>query len=64
MLSANDKARLRQCLQAEESKIVTIVLADTQQVAGEIEHAGINGITLTDGRRYDYADIREINGID
>ncbi|MET3288671.1 hypothetical protein EDM56_02940 [Brevibacillus fluminis] len=64
MLSANDKAKLRQSLQAEESKIVTIVLSDEDQVAGEIEHAGINGITLTDGRRYNYADIREINGFD
>lgn len=64
MITANDKARLRQSLQAEESKIVNIVLSDENQVAGVIEHATSNGITLTDGRYYDYTQIREINGIE
>ncbi|MGE5704418.1 MAG: hypothetical protein ACM32O_17975 [Clostridia bacterium] len=64
MITAHEKARLRQSMQAEESKIVNIVLHDEQQVAGEIERATHNGITLTGGRHYRYEDIKEINGFE
>lgn len=64
MISAKDRANLRQHMKRDESKIVNIVLTNEQQVAGEIEHASMSGITLTDGREYRYEDIREINGFD
>ncbi|WP_019119239.1 hypothetical protein [Brevibacillus massiliensis] len=63
MISAKQRELVQKQLHRDESKIVNIVLTNEQQVAGEIEHANHQGIVMRDGRRYDYADIREINGV-
>ena len=63
MISASQRAQLRNQMQREESKIVNLVLQDEMQVAGEIDQVCANGITMTDGRRYSYIDIKEINGL-
>ncbi|WP_232700059.1 hypothetical protein [Brevibacillus daliensis] len=61
MISNESIVQLREHIQREGSKIVTVVLAD-RQIAGEIEEVTANGIVMTDGRTYNYEDIKEING--
>lgn len=63
MISAQQRAQLTKQMQREESKIVNIVLHNEQQVAGEVDQVCMKGISLTDGRFYEYEDIREINGL-
>ena len=55
--------KMKQQMNREVSKLVTIVLADSQQVAGEISEATDEEIRLSDGRSYRYENIREINGL-
>jgi hypothetical protein len=63
MISAKQRALVQKQMQRDDSKIVTIVLKNEQQVAGEIDRATSEGIYLVDGRLYAYEDIREINGL-
>lgn len=63
MISAKQRELVQRQMQRDESKIVNIVLHDAQMVAGEIEKATHEGIYLSDGRYYDYAEIKEINGL-
>lgn len=63
MISAKERQRIQGRMQRDESKIVQIVLGDAQQVAGEIEKATHEGIYMVDGRYYEYANIKEINGV-
>ncbi|MGD8191160.1 hypothetical protein ACQCN2_14370 [Brevibacillus ginsengisoli] len=63
MISAKQREIINKQMKLEESKIVNIVLKDDTQVAGEIDQATSQGIHLTDGRRYDYEQIQEINGL-
>lgn len=63
MISAKQRELVQRQMQRDESKIVNIVLHDTQMVAGEIEKATHEGIFMADGRYYNYADIKEINGL-
>ncbi|MGN7470462.1 hypothetical protein [Brevibacillus sp. SAFN-007a] len=62
MISAKERERLQNQMKRDESKIVNIVLHNTQQVAGEIEKATHQGIYLVDGHYYGYEEIQEING--
>lgn len=63
MISGRQLNRILNQLNREESKIVNIVLKGDVQVAGEIAEANSQGIVMSDGRRYLYRDIREINGL-
>ena len=63
MISQQDIMKMKQQMNREVSKLVTIVLADSQQVAGEISVATDEEIRLSDGRSYRYENIREINGL-
>ncbi|WP_068794229.1 hypothetical protein [Brevibacillus laterosporus] len=63
MISQQDIMKMKQQMNREVSKLVTIVLADSQQVAGEISEATDEEIRLSDGRNYRYENIREINGL-
>ncbi|GIO06013.1 hypothetical protein [Brevibacillus reuszeri] len=63
MISAKDRERIQSQMKRDESRIVNIVLNDTQQVAGEIDKATHQGIYMVDGRYYGYEDIKEINGL-
>lgn len=63
MISAKDRERILSQMKRDESRIVNIVLNDTQQVAGEIDKATHQGIFMVDGRYYGYEDIKEINGL-
>lgn len=63
MISAKQRNLVQNQMQRDESKIVNIVLSDARQVAGEIDRATHQGVFLTDGSYYRYADIREINGL-
>lgn len=63
MLSEKQRKLVERQLHREESKIINIVLSDDRQVAGVVEQADSEGITLTDGRTYSYDQIREINGL-
>ncbi|AYK08627.1 hypothetical protein [Brevibacillus laterosporus] len=63
MISQQDIMKMKQQMNREVSKLVTIVLADSQQVAGEISEATDEAIRLSDGRIYRYENIREINGL-
>lgn len=63
MISAKQRELLNKQMKWEESKIVNIVLKDDTQVAGEIDQTTSQGIHLTDGRKYSYEDIQEINGL-
>ncbi len=55
--------KVQQQMNREVSKLVNIVLVDSQQVAGEISEATDDEIRLSDGRTYRYETIREINGL-
>ncbi|MDN9009764.1 hypothetical protein [Brevibacillus laterosporus] len=63
MISQQDIMKMKQQMNREVSKLVNIVLADSQQVAGEISEATDEEIRLSDGRTYRYENIREINGL-
>ncbi|NNV03758.1 MAG: hypothetical protein DF221_03985 [Brevibacillus sp.] len=63
MISPKQRQLVQRQMQRDESRIVNIVLSDARQVAGEIEKATHQGVYLTDGSYYPYADIREINGL-
>ncbi|MEJ8546041.1 hypothetical protein [Brevibacillus borstelensis] len=63
MISAKQRQQVQSQMQRDESKVVNIVLCDDRQVAGEIDKATHQGLFLTDGSYYSYADIREINGL-
>lgn len=63
MISGKDRERIQSQMKRDESRIVNIVLNDTQQVAGEIDKATHQGIYMVDGRYYGYEDIKEINGL-
>ncbi|MFD2371416.1 hypothetical protein ACFSO0_15935 [Brevibacillus sp. GCM10020057] len=63
MITTRDRQRIQGQMQRDESKIVNLVLSDARQVAGEIEKATHEGIYLVDGSYYEYANIKEINGL-
>ncbi|MGG0756876.1 hypothetical protein [Brevibacillus laterosporus] len=63
MISQQDIMKVQQQMNREVSKLVNIVLVDSQQVAGEISEATDDEIRLSDGRTYKYETIREINGL-
>lgn len=63
MISREDIMKVQEQMNREVSKLVNIVLLDSQQVAGEISKATHEGLLLSDGRTYKYENIREINGL-
>lgn len=63
VISQQDILKVQQQMNREVSKLVNIVLVDSQQVAGEISEATDDEIRLSDGRTYRYETIREINGL-
>lgn len=63
VISQQDIMKVQQQMNREVSKLVNIVLVDSQQVAGEISEATDDEIRLSDGRTYRYETIREINGL-
>lgn len=63
MLSIKQRELIRDSLLRKESKVVTIVLSDDTQVAGELASADQHRLHLRDGRTYSYEQIQEINGL-
>ncbi|QDX94801.1 hypothetical protein EEL32_19045 [Brevibacillus laterosporus] len=63
MISREDIMKVQEQMNREVSKLVNIVLLDSQQVAGEISEVTHEGILLSDGRTYMYENIKEINGL-